>query len=174
MRFLSGSRAGKEATVFEPPDSFENDIRMIMVHMDEDDLNNQQMVNLHFEIIERLPSLQVPTWAPPISILKTFELHERIINFCDKSTCGSLTNMSLPSLYVLIYHIWNKRLPVEPNEVWYILEAHGVPKKWRTEITEIIKHGLSLLITVFGKKPIKKFRVKPMAVTLSPKYGFLE
>ena len=174
VHLLSGSRAGKEATVVDPPESFKNDTDMIIVQMDEDDLNTQEMVNLRFDIVEQLPRLPIPLWAPPISIRKTSALHERIIGFCDKSTLGSVKNMNLTALYALIWHIWNKRLPLEPNEVWIILEAHGVPTNWRNQVTGIIKHGLGLLITMFGKEPIKKFRVKPMTVMLSPKYGFSE
>ena len=174
VRLLSGCYAGKEATVVDPPENFKNDRDIIIVQMDEDDFNTQQRVNLRFEIVERFPYLPVPIWAPQISIRKTCDLHERIIGFCDKSALGSAQNMDLTSLYALIWHIWNKRLPLEPNEVWNILDAHGVPKNWRNQIKGIIKHGLGLLITMFGKKPIKKFLVKPMTVTLSRKYGFSE
>jgi hypothetical protein len=171
IRLLSGSCAGKHATIVEPPENFRNDPNIIIVQIDED---GQQMINLSFEIVERLPSAPVPSWAPPISIRKTNKLHEQIIGFCKKSAPSSFRNIDMTSLYMLIWYIWDNRLPLEPKEVWHILEAHGVPKDYRNRITNILKHGLSLLIAVFGKKPIKKFRVEPMSVTISPKYGFSE
>jgi hypothetical protein len=174
IRLLSGSRAGKQATVLDPPEHFKNDPNMILVQSDEDDPSIRQMVNLDLELVELLPSAPVPPWAPPISIRKTYELHECIINFCEKSTQGSSKKMHLTSLYLLIWHIWKRRLPLEPKEVWNMLEAHGVPLNWRTSTMNILRHGLSLLMTVYGKKPVKKFRVEPMSITVSPIYGFSE
>ena len=55
-----------------------------------------------------------------------------------------------------------------------MLEAHGVPINWKTATMNILRHGLSLLITVYGKKPVKKFRVEPMSITVSPIYGYSE
>lgn len=174
VRLLSGFRAGKHGIIVPPRGSVRNDPNLIVVQMDEDEPNMQQLVDLSFELVERLQSLPVPPWAPPISLRKTCELHERIIGFCKRSALGSVKNMNVTSLYVLIWHIWNKRLPLEPNDVWNMLEAHGVPIRWRRRIIDIIKHCMSLLILVCGKKPIKKFRVEPLEVTISPKYGFSE
>lgn len=174
IRLLSGGLAGKEATVLDKPEHYKNDQNMILVHSDENDPSAQYMVNLDLDLAELLPSAPVPPWAPPLSIRKTYELHERIIDFCEKSTQGSQKKMHLTSLYVLIWHIWKKRLPLEPKEVWDILEAHGVPINWRTITTNLLTHGVSLLMTVYGRKPVKKFRVEPMSLTVSPRYGFSE
>lgn len=174
IRLLSGSRAGKQATVLRALEHFKNDPNMIVVQSDEDDPSIQQMVNIDLELVELIPSAPVPSWAPPISIRKTYELHGCIINFCQKSMQGSSKKMHFESLYLLIWHIWKRRLPLEPKEVWDMFEAHGVPINWKTATMNILRHGLSLLITVYGKKPVKKFRVEPMSITVSPIYGYSE
>ena len=147
---------------------------MIAVQLDEDDPSVQQMVNIELELVEFVPSAPVPSWAPPISIRKTYELHECIINFCQKSMQGSSKKMHFTSLYLLIWHIWKRRLPLEPKEVWDMLGAHGVPINWKAATMNILRHGLGLLITVYGRKPVKKFRVEPMSITVSPIYEYSE
>ena len=82
--------------------------------------------------------------------------------------------MDTTSLYFFIWYIWHKRLPLEPMDVWYMLEAHGIPLDWKNDILNISEHGLGILINALGKKPIKKNRVDPMTLTISKKYGFSE
>lgn len=174
VRLLSGGRAGKQATVLRTREQFKNDPDTIVVQLDEDNPSIQQTVDIDLELVELIPNSPIPSWAPPISIRKTYELHQSIINFCQNSTQGSSKKMHFASLYLLIWHIWKRRLPLEPKEVWDMLEAHGVPVNWKTATMNILRHGLSLLITIYGRKPVKKFRVEPMSLTISPIYGYSE
>lgn len=167
IRLLSGSRAGKQATVLDRPKIFSNDPKMLLVQMDEDDSAAQQMVNLKFEIVEHAPYLPVPSWSPPLSIRKTYELHKFIIEFCEKNSPGSSKKIDLTSLYILTWRIWNKRLPLDARETWVLLETHGVPPQWKSALINIMTHCKALLLTVNGKKPIKKYLAEPMALTIS-------
>lgn len=167
IRLLSGSRAGRQATVISRPEIVSNDHQMLLVQMDDDDSSSQQMVNLRFELVEREPYLSVPSWAPPLSIRKTYELHKYIAEFCEKNSSGSSKKIDFTSLYILTFRIWNKRLPLDVNKVWVLLENHGVPLRWKSTIVKLMAHGQALLLTVNGKKPIKKYLVEPMSLTTS-------
>lgn len=173
IRILSGSNSGKQGTIVDTPESIKNNPDIIVVQLDEDGLDVQLMVNLGHDIVEHLPSLSIPTWAPSLSIRKTSDFHEELISFCKTNTTKYIKDINTTSLYFIIWYVWNKRLPLEPLDVWNMMEAHGIPVDWKHKILNITEHGLGLLITALGKKPIKKYRVDPFTLTIS-KYGYSE
>jgi hypothetical protein len=171
IQIISGSNAGRKGTIVDPPESIKNNPELLVVQMDDESLDQQLMVNSGHAIHERLPSLQIPSWAPPLSIRKSSDLHEELMGFCKINTTKSITDINTTSLYFIIWYVWNKRLPLEPTNIWNMMEAHGIPLDWKNKVLNISEHGLGLLITVLGKKPIKKYRVAPMTLTIS-KYGY--
>jgi hypothetical protein len=70
------------------------------------------------------------------------------------------------SLNEVIRKIWLSRLPLEPNELWLILKAHGAPERSEAKIVEFYERGRNLLVYAIGRKPIKKKRVEPLLMLI--------
>jgi len=164
IRFLSDFRAGQIGVVIESPSSIPLRPGEFLVEMDGELAGHQQMVHAELDLFEPLPGTPVPAWAPPISLREAEELDRIVISLCDESTWDYNRLPSMPLFYALIRHVWWKRLPIEPEEMWQFLEAHGAPSRWRNQLMRLYREGRELLIYSMGRKPVKKKRVSPLSV----------
>jgi hypothetical protein len=48
------------------------------------------------------------------------------------------------------------RLPLEPDELWEVLKAHGVPQRTKADIVNFYEKGRRLLVHSFGRNPSKR------------------
>jgi len=160
FRFLTGSQAGRMGTVLSPlpPPYPQGEGR---AQMDQDPPHWQQRL-LSFDLAERLPIPEIPTWAPPIELREAAELDEVVVRFCEASFVAGEWTISRPWFYEIIRHIWRKRLPLSASELWKVLGAHGVPDRFERTLMELFQNGRDLLVHAVGRKPIRKKRVTPL------------
>jgi len=135
--------------------------------MDGEPPNWQRRIGRH-QLIEILPAPGVPQWAPPIELVAAAQLDERIVSLCEAGRHNNGWHVSWPKLFEIIRFIWSKRLPLEPEELWLVLKAHGVPANRKDEIIDSLYFGRELLIYCVGKRPVKKKRVCPLITKWSP------
>lgn len=162
IRLLSDYRAGRTMKVVEAPSELPLRPGEILVEVDDDEPGFQQVVHTEWELIETLPGPPTPAWAPSISLREAEELDRIVLKCCDQSTGDSRQTSNLQPFYDLIRHVWQRRLPIEPKEIWAVLEAHGVPSNLRNRLIKLYKEGRELLVYAAGRKPIKKKRVPPL------------
>jgi len=163
FRVLSGFQTGRAGVVVESPAPPPLPPTEFIAQMD-GDLPDVQRRILPSEIIEPFPFAVPPEWAPPLSLQAASELDSVIVTFCEAGAEGDQWIMKWPFYYEVIRFIWHRRLPIEANELWRVLCAHGAPDRFETELSDFFVKGRELLIHAFGKKPVKKKRVKPLSV----------
>lgn len=160
IRVLSDYMAGKTGTVVPSPPELSLKPEIIIVQMDDEPPEIQTMVNREHYLTELLPGAPVPEWEPPIPMRDLAELDKIVVRFCEESIWGRRKEPDWLLFYNLIGYVWYKRLPLEPDEIGAILYAHGVPENWRKRLISLFRHGRELLVSVVGRKPIKKKRLK--------------
>jgi hypothetical protein len=167
FRLITGLNAGKVGTVVkvvklpsgEPIWPYE-----IIAQMDDNPPHIQRRILFKFDLIQVLPEDPVPKWAPPLCLRDAAELDHAVVEFCEKSCSVEKWHPNWPAFYEIIRIVWNNRLPLEPGELWSVLEAHGVLQKWKRELSALYEKGREILIYCLGKRPVKKKRVTPLSV----------
>lgn len=114
--------------------------------------------NQRAEIAQRLPGLDRPDWFPPISLGDAAELHDTILRFCLRHNWDSTESVDWVQFYVLVEHVWRRRLPLEPGEVGVLLQRHGLPDSCLLEVVDLFRHCRDVLVIAVGRKSIKKKR----------------
>lgn len=116
-------------------------------------------------LFDHMPPSTTPDWAPPICLKYAGELDAAVIRFWGKSLREDGSLRLIPSLFFeIITYIWYNRLPLKPEELWSVLEAHGFPYDWKERLTQLYQDGKDLLIYAIGRKPFKNRRVKPFSI----------
>ena len=153
---LSGYGAGTSGTIIGEPDAYSSRPREHLAQMDDESPNIKRRLDTDITLVQILPAPPAPTWFPSIPIADAIPVDAALVDFCRKS-CPVLRKCSIdwPAFYELIRIIWVSRLPIEPLELWAMLDAHGVPKNWKLRLTKFFSQGRELLVHVGGKRPIK-------------------
>lgn len=115
-------------------------------------------------LFEYMPPSPTPHWAPPIRLRYAGELDEAVIRFWGKGLRRDGTFEPIPVFYEVIRYIWYNRLPLNSEELWAVLRAHGIDDKWKNRLTQLYQEGMDLLIYATGRKPFKNRRVEPLSV----------
>lgn len=165
FRFLADYKAGRRGTVVQSPAPPPLDQNECLAQMDDDPQHWQTRV-LPWDVIEYLPAPAPPNWAPPVELAVAAELDSKIVKFCEAGNREGEWSVDWPVFYFVIRFVWSKRLPLQPDEMWALMEAHGVPIEFKDELSEFFDKGRDLLVQAVGKKPVKKRRVEPLAVFL--------
>lgn len=163
FRFLSGYFAGKTGTVVQEPDGYSSRPHEMLAQMDDEPPHVQSGLNTDTYLVQILPAPKPPTWAPPITMADAAPVDAAIVEFCQKSYLRRRWSLDWPAFYELIRVVWWNRLPLEPNELWAMMEAHGAPKNWESRLTKFFSMGRELLVHVGQRRPIKKKRVAPLS-----------
>ena len=164
FRLLSGFNAGRTGTVVQSPAPLPLSRDEFLAQMDGEPQHMQRRI-LPIDIIEPIPAPEPPEWAPPVELGVAAELDSVVVKFCEAGNRESAWIVDWPAFYEVVRFIWSKRLPLQAEETWAVLRAHGVPDQFREELLEFFQRGRELLVYAVGKKPIKKRRVKPLAVS---------
>ena len=162
VRIVAGPMLGKTGIVMEPPASLPPDY--IILGSEHGPSDVQLRVNLERDLVQRLPERPPPDWALPISLKYAAELDELIVYFCDKSFDSVDWVIDWRSFYDIMIYCWNNNLPIKPEELWGILQAHGVPTRLSDEIQDFYQKASDLLIRATRRKPFKNRRVKPLSL----------
>jgi hypothetical protein len=149
--------------VIEWPNNFPRTRNEFIAQLDNEP-NWQTRISIKRQKIQKLPIPPTPEWVPPLCLKDASELDRAIVQFCEKSYWHSKWKINWNSFNEIIRTVWHYRLPVEPNELWGVLQAHGVPLRSKRRLIEFYTKGRNLLIWSVGKKPIKKKRVKPLSI----------
>ena len=120
-------------------------------------------------LFDYMPSSPTPDWAPPICLRYAGELDTAVIRFWVKSLLQDGSLNPIPAFLEVITHIWDNRLPLNPEELWALLEAHGFPYELKKRLTQLYQEGMDLLIYATGKKPFKNRRVEPFSINCKKK-----
>ena len=161
---LNGFRAGTVGTVSRTDLDHRFHPGAFLIKAAGDKPGVEQIINAHIDLFTTVSArTRLPNWMPPLCMREAAELDEVAIAVCDRyAKMHSLTwNPTL--LYRLVDHCWRNRLPLSSDEIWAILEAHGMPKKFAKEVKRSCTEGTQLLVYSHGRKPIKKKRVKPLS-----------
>ena len=164
FRLLSGFQAGRRGTVVQSPAPPPLDRDEFLAQMDGEPRHWQRRI-LPMDIIEPIPAPEPPEWAPPVELSVAAELDLVVVKFCEAGNRESGWIIDWTAFYEIVRFTWLKRLPLQAEEIWVVLRAHGVPDEFREELSEFFRKGRDLLVYAVGKKPIKKTRVKPLAVS---------
>ena len=161
FRIISGFKVGEKGTVVEWPKDFTPIPNQFPAQLDNEP--SQFRIILENELIQILPAPPVPPWAPPLCLQDAADLDSAVVNFCNQSYHGENWNLDWSAFYEIVRTIWTKRLPIESRELWAVLNAHGVPERWRRKLSEFFTKGRDLLVYSVGKSPIKKKRTEPLS-----------
>lgn len=164
FRIISGTHLGAVGTVVEwhknipyMPDEF-------MAHLDGEPPEWQNRVSIERQMIQLFPFAPAAEWAPPLCMSDAGEIDKATVRFCERSFEKGKWKTDWNSLNEVVGTSWYKRLPLEPNELWLVLKAHGVPERLKVEIVEFYEKGRNLLVYSCRRKPIKKKRVEPLLI----------
>jgi hypothetical protein len=163
IQILTDYRAGLMGRVVETPPSLPLRKGELLVQFDHEPSRIQHTVSLERDLIGVNSEVPTPIWAPPISLREAAELDDVIVKFCERGFSAKIWKPHLPTFYEVIRRVWHNRLPLEGTDIWSILEAHGVPQKYKKRLTELYQDGRDLLVYAIGRKPIKKKRVAPFS-----------
>jgi hypothetical protein len=170
IHFLSDYHAGETGTVVERHFKVVSEPREVCIELDSDlpdvlrALNferNLISVNIDRYLIGNGTELIVPPWAPPISLREAADIDDVVITLCDRTNDDHDESPNIQLLYHLISHIWRRRLPLQAEEIWRALEAHGAPFHWKHDVMQRYQYGMEALVNVEGRKPFKNRRVAP-------------
>jgi hypothetical protein len=162
IRVLSDFLAGKVGEVVE--------VRQeeIVANFINGTREDQYRILLKYDLIESESFAKVPNWAPSIPLRYAAELHNYVINFCKKSFHNNSWKFEQSEFILLVVYIWFKRLPIEPLELWELLQVHGIPLKMNSRILklyDIVKETLKIYHFMNSGRNYKtKRRTSPFSV----------
>ena len=162
FRIIWGTHLGAVGTVVEWPENTPYIPDEFLAQVDNEPPEWQTRVCIKRQMIQVFPFAPVPEWAPPLCMSDAGEIDLATVRFCERNFQKGKWKTDWDSLNEVVRTSWYKRLPLELNELWLVLKAHGVPETVESEIVEFYERGRSLLVHSCGRKPIKKKRVKPL------------
>jgi hypothetical protein len=159
FRIISGYGAGSSGRIIKEPDTYSSQPHEHLAQMDNDPSHLQMRLDTDICLVQILPAPPAATWALPIDRTAAPDVDAALVEFCRRSCNGGRKwSPDWPTFYELIRVIWMNRLPLEPPELWAILEAHGLPKNWKSRLTKFYMMGRELLVHVGQRRPIKRRR----------------
>ena len=153
---LSGYRYGEVAQVVDVDE--DPDVLICKFDLEPGDWTYRE--NRRHELIlpERL--FLTPDWAPPISVEDAGFIHQAMllgyaaaIQRADKDPRSSM-------LQEFVVSVWRRRLPLEIDDVWPMLAAHGFGDD-EAIVARCYAFGLGLLVFANGRGPVKRKRMAP-------------
>jgi hypothetical protein len=138
----------------------------IIVH--ENGSKNQTILFIKDDLFEPEPFSPVPNWAPDISFYEFAKFHTIIMQICNDSFGDSKYKYNRFALIHAITYILNRRLPINADEFWVILEAHGFPLKWKKHLV-MLYEDCKEVVRVYhfmssGRNYTRKKRVFPFSI----------
>jgi len=156
FRIISGVHIGAIGTVVEWHKSMPYVPGEFLAHLDHEPPEWQTRVCLERQMIQLLPFASFPTWVPPLCMSDAGEIDQATITFCEHSFLKGRWKTDWDSFNEVVRKSWRMRLPLEPDELWEVLKAHGVPQRTKADIVNFYEKGRRLLVHSFGRNPSKR------------------
>lgn len=168
IRLLTGYHAGDVVMVVDNKYNIPLSSGQFLVKYENDPLDRYITINgdgMERILFEYIPPSPIPNWAPPICLRYAEELDNQLIRFWVRSLRpDGCYEPRIDAFYEVITYIWYNRLPLRPEELWAVLDAHGFPYKFKKRLTQLYQEGMDLLIYATGRQPFKNRRVEPLSV----------
>jgi hypothetical protein len=165
FRIVLGAQIGEEGIVVEWPKKFPKRPNEFLAHFESD----YRITSTELQKIQEFPYPPIPKWAPPLCMEDAGKIEDPIIDFCEKSFLDGKWKIDWDAFNEVVRKSWYKRLPLEAEELWLVLHAHGVPERSKKSLSEFYEKARNLLIYAAGRKPIKKRKIKPLSDWRIPK-----
>jgi hypothetical protein len=134
-----------------------------LVQMDYDPLGRLTIIHPTLDIYLDAASYKVPDWAPPLSIDDALGLHETAIEALNsQAVVGYRSADELAEGQATA--VWWRRLPIDADTIWPMLQAHGAAPRVRKEFRHLFSFGHRLLVRNHGRKPVRRKQMKPFEV----------
>jgi hypothetical protein len=105
----------------------------------------------------------VPDWMPPLSIEDNALLHESLMATLPLLAPGQASDMKHNPLWRIVNICWRRRLPLDRNDIWPMMEAHGVELRHKSRLLDFIEFGILVLTATHGRPAVKRRRMAPMS-----------
>lgn len=161
--FLRGHDAGCRGVVRENPNNGTVHYAFTVKMDYEIGENTLRMVRPGLDLFLDVRQYEVPDWIPSLSIDDNIWLHEEMFRHVSKRWDD---NDHQAMRKILIGFIWAcsaRRLPVNGEDVFKLLEAHGFLSRIEKKFVEQFDFGIEVLTSIHGRAPIKRRRMLPMS-----------
>ncbi len=154
FRLLSGHFAGQTGVLVPNGDGVS--LRGERLARVDGEPAGQLFRKLASDLIEPIPAQDMPTWYPPLKLRFAADLDSEVVAFCKAGRGRTRWVLEWEAFIDLIGFVWSRRLPLEPNQLWALLSAHGVPHHHRKTIIDFYTRGRRLLIRAAGKGRMRR------------------
>lgn len=111
------------------------------------------------DLVGRLPLAPPADWLPPLPFTQAFIVDELAIWFCNRGLATVNYHWSEYDLVEIVRVLWEKRIPIESDEMIAVLQAHGLPSQWQAEAEKFLEFGRETLVAARGRPAIRKHRL---------------
>lgn len=109
-----------------------------------------------YELIGALPLSYPAAWLPPLSIRDTFVVDECAVWFCGMALSTHEFVWRSGDFNEVIWTIWQKRVPITPEELVTYFAAHGLPSRYHRRTQERYQDGIALLCRTPVDAPLRR------------------
>lgn len=162
IMLISGYGVGTIGTVVLPDSKLPHD--WFLIQADNEPESTQQIVHPWVLYLLSDPGLQAPCWLPSLSMRELADLDDAIVKTCQRVLAKPKPSWNAQLFYSVISHCWQRRLPLNGDEISAVLEAHGLPKTFKSKSKQAYSDGVGLLVYTHGRKPVKKKRMPPLTI----------
>ena len=169
VRFLfdeDAGMAGRIGTVVEKQLNYSLGAREVCIELEGDVSGGFQTIDVDQVLVETLPGVPFPAWSLPIRLGEAGGIDDRVIRLIDDGNKPGYSSLNIDNLYYLILYIWQQRVPLESEEVWAVLEAHGVSLDWKDELIKRYQYGIEALVKVTYDRLYRNRRMASFSVWL--------
>ena len=159
VRLLSGVRAGTTGTVQRRDPESGWLPNYVPVVINEAEAGGVISVNREKDLLERVPGAPPASWALPVKMRYGERIDQLVVTLAEATNWDHLHELDWERFYQLVYYVWNEQLPVQPEELQAVLQAHGIPDRRCGELADLYDHGRKLLIFAKHKPPAKSRRL---------------
>jgi hypothetical protein len=126
--------------------------------------NRLRMVLPGHDLYVNYELFSVPEWMPNLSIDDNGAVHESLVTMLPLIAVGSHEINIVPDrLWRTVITIWQRRLPLYRDNLWPMMEAHGVSRTQKDTLMDFFDFGIKVLTLANGRPAIKRKRIPAMS-----------
>ncbi|MGH8067701.1 MAG: hypothetical protein ACRERE_21225 [Candidatus Entotheonellia bacterium] len=154
---------GKVGTVIKKHVSYPLKAREVQIQLDGNSSGGFTTIDIDQVLVENLPGSHFPSWIPPIRLSELGGLEDMVIRLFDDDIGSESRNFKINTFYYLISYVWSKKIPLKGEELWTMLEVHGMPLNWKDELIKRYEYGIETLVRITGERLYKNRRMVPLS-----------